>query len=84
MDEKDDDGSIIASDLQGKPFDIGQTIDLESKDLADMLAEKDLLPRKAVMKKTQPCVAASEKVLSEEDWEMQSIYIFVLKHNVHI
>jgi hypothetical protein len=32
--------------------------------------EKDLLPRKAVMKKTQPCVAALEKVLSEEDWEI--------------
>jgi hypothetical protein len=35
-----------------------------------VLAEKNLLPRKAVMKKTQPCVAASEKVLSDEDWEM--------------
>jgi hypothetical protein len=38
-------------------------------------AEKDLLPRKAVTKKTQPCVAAPEKVLLEEDWEMWSVYI---------
>jgi hypothetical protein len=69
-DEKDDDRSVTVNDFQGESFDIGQTIDLESKDLADMLAEKDLLPRKAIMKKTQPCVAAPEKVLSEEDWEM--------------
>ena len=69
-DEKDDEGSIMVNDFWGKSFDIGQTIDLESKDLADMLAEKDLLPRKAITKKTQPGVAAPEKVLSEEDWEM--------------
>ena len=69
-DKKDDNSSIMVNDFQSKSFDIGQTIDLESKDLADVLAEKDLLPRKAIMKKTQPCVAASEKVLSEEYWEM--------------
>jgi hypothetical protein len=69
-DEKDDDGCVMIDDFQGESFDIGQTIDLESKDLADMLAEKDLLPRKTVTKKTQPCVTAPEKVLSEEDWEM--------------
>jgi hypothetical protein len=43
---------------------------LESKDLADVLAEKDLLPKKAVTKKIQPRVAAPEKVLLEEGWEM--------------
>jgi|SRR5882762_7020600 len=69
-DEKDDDSFVTVNDFQGESLDIGQTIDLESKDLADVLAEKDLLPRKTVMKKTQPCVATSEKVLSEEDWEM--------------
>jgi hypothetical protein len=53
-DKKDDDSSITVNDFQGKLFDIGQTIDLESKDryLANVLAEKDLLPRKAVMRKT--------------------------------
>ena len=35
-----------------------------------MLAEKDLLPKKAVTKKIQPRVAAPEKVLLEEDWEI--------------
>jgi len=60
-DEKDDEGTITVNDFQGKSFDIGQTIDLKSKDLADVLAKKDL---------TQPCVAAPEKVLSEEDWVM--------------
>jgi hypothetical protein len=70
-DKKECDGSItIVNDFQGESFDIGQTINLESKDLADVLAEKDLLPRKAVMKKTQPCVAVLEKVLSKEDLEM--------------
>jgi hypothetical protein len=69
-DEKDDEGSVTANDFQGESFDIGQTIDLESKDLADVLAEKDLLPKKAVTKKIQPRVAAPEKVLLEEDWEM--------------
>jgi ribosome-binding protein aMBF1 (putative translation factor) len=69
-DKKDDDSSITVNDFQGELFDIGQTIDLKSKDLADVLTEKDLLPRKAIIKKTQPCVAASEKVLSKEDWEM--------------
>jgi len=66
----DDEGSITVNDFQGESFDIGQTINLESKDLADVLAEKDLLPRKAITKKTQPCFAASEKVVSEENWEM--------------
>jgi hypothetical protein len=35
-----------------------------------VLAEKDLLPKKAVTKKIQPRVAAPEKVLLEEGWEM--------------
>jgi hypothetical protein len=67
LDEKDDDRSVMVNDFQGGSFDIGQTIDLESGYLADVLTEEDLLPRKANMKKTQPCVAVPEKVLSEED-----------------
>ena len=83
-DEQNHSRSVRINDFQGESFDIGQTIDLESKDLADVLAEKDLLPRKAITKKTQPCVAAPEKVLSEEHWEMWSIYIVALKYNVHV
>ena len=41
---KDDDRSVTVNDFQGKSFDIGQIIDLESK-------EKDLRPRKAITKK---------------------------------
>ena len=51
-DNKDYEGSITVNDFWGKSFDIGQTINLVSKDLADMLAEKDLLPWKAVIKIT--------------------------------
>jgi len=29
----------MVNDFQGKPFDIGQTIDRKSKDLADMLTK---------------------------------------------
>ena len=57
-------------DFQGKSFDISCTIDLESTDLADVLSEKDLLPRKATAKKAQLLVTVPQKVLSEEDWEM--------------
>ena len=53
-DQKNDDGLVMVNDFQGESFDISQTIDLESKDLADVLAKKDLLPGKAVTKKTQP------------------------------
>jgi hypothetical protein len=37
--QKDDDRSVTVNNFQGKSFDIGQTI--ESKDLADVLDEKD-------------------------------------------
>ena len=66
LNEKDDEGSVTVNDFPGESFDIGQTIDLESKDLADVLTEKDLLPKKAVTKKIQPRV----KARLEEDWEM--------------
>ena len=39
-DEKDDEGSMTANNFQGESFDISQTIYLESKDLADVLAGK--------------------------------------------
>ena len=65
-----DDGSETVDDFQGKSFDISDTVNLESGDLADVLSEKDsLVPRKAVAKKT-PAPVATPKVLSEEDWEM--------------
>ena len=65
-----DDGCETVDDFQGKSFDISDTVNLESGDLADVLSEKDsLVPRKAVAKKT-PAPVATPKVLSEEDWEM--------------
>ena len=54
----------------GESFNISCTINLESTDLADVLSEKDSLPRKATAKKAQLPVTALQKVLSEEDWEM--------------
>jgi hypothetical protein len=67
-DEDDDFGTV--SDFQGKAFDIGRTVNLESGDLADVLSEKDSpVLRKAVAKK-MPAPVATQRVLSEEDWEM--------------
>jgi hypothetical protein len=57
-DEKDDEGFITVIISWVSHLII---IDLESK---------NLLPRKAVTKKTQPHVTAPEKMLLEEDWEM--------------
>ena len=51
--------------IKAEPFILSQ-----KTMLTYVLAEKDQLPMKAVTMKTQPCVAAPEKVLLEEDWEM--------------
>ena len=65
-----DDSSGTVDDVQGESFDISPTIDLKSTNLADVLSEKDSLPRKATVKKAQLPVTAPQKVLSKEDWEM--------------
>ena len=66
----DDTEDSAIDDFQAETFDIGDTIDLDSEELADVLSEKDSMVKKSVVKKTQPSVAASQKVLSEDDWEM--------------
>jgi|SRR5882762_8558716 len=66
---KDDAEDDIADDSEGETFDISDTIDLELKELADVLSEKDLMVKKSVMKNEEP-VAVSQKNLSEDDWSM--------------
>jgi hypothetical protein len=66
--ECDAEESINSS--QGESFDIGETIALESKDLADVLSEKDLIPQRKVAKQAPPVEIASQKVLTDDDWDM--------------
>ena len=70
MQDDGEDSSVKHDDFQGETFDVSDTIDLDSEDLTDVLSEKDSTVKNTVMKKTQPSVAASQKVLSEEDWDM--------------
>jgi hypothetical protein len=67
---KDDTEDDTIGDFQGETFDISDTVDLDSEELADVLSEKDSMVKKSIAKKTQPSVAASQKVLSEADWDM--------------
>jgi hypothetical protein len=58
---RDSNGNSVNLDsYQGESFDIEDIVDLDSKDLADILLQKDLMLRKTIMK----------KVLVKEDWDM--------------
>lgn len=74
LDDEVEDGEDVDSCdddfFRGKSFNISNIIDLRSKDLADVLSDKDLLQKKQVTKKPQPVVVAPQKVLEEADWDM--------------
>jgi hypothetical protein len=67
-DIKDDrkDSSVKCDNFQEEACDVSDTIDLNSEDLK----EKDSMVKNTIMKKNQPSIATSQKVLSEEGWDM--------------
>jgi hypothetical protein len=69
-----EDGSNKADSFNGKAFDAASIINLNSRTLADVLADKDLAPSQEAPRNTITLPPASafleERVLTEEDWDM--------------
>lgn len=69
----DESGSSKVDSYDGEAFDAASTINLDSRKLVDMLAEKDLAHTKEAPKVVITLPSASlvpDRVLTEADWDM--------------